>query len=408
MLAALYSQSCEAHNSTMHSISEPVLHCQKDAFSLPEDLHYLNCAYMSPISKAVEAAGLRGLQRKAVPTHIPPEAFFTDSQILRQRFAALVNAPAARIAIIPAASYGIATVAKNLELQAGQNIVVSQAQFPSNVYAWRHFEQQGVIIRTVAAAQAKHYPGRGRDWNQALLEAIDEATAVVALPHVHWADGTLFDLEAIGAKARQVGAALIIDGTQSVGALPFDVAAVQPDALIVAGYKWLMGPYGLGLAYYGPRFDQGSPLEDSWITRRGSEDFSRLVEYQDAYAEGAARFDMGERSNPILIPMLIQALDDIAERGVAAIQHYCAQLLQGVADEIGALGYQLEDAQYRSSHLFGIRLGEAVDMAKLQAALLRHNIATSLRGDALRVSPNVYNDAEDMAALLQALREARG
>jgi selenocysteine lyase/cysteine desulfurase len=380
-----------------------MLTCQKDLFSLPDDLHYLNGAYMSPLSKAVEAAGIRGIAQKAVPSRIRPDDFFAQSDLARDRFAAIVNADPRRVAIIPAASYGMSTVARNLHPQPGQHIVILHEQFPSNVYPWRAFRQRGVHLTTVAPSGADE---RGKQWNENILEAITADTAIVALGHVHWTDGTRFDLETIGQRARDVGAALVIDGTQSVGALPFDVQQLQPDALIVAGYKWLMGPYGTGLAYYGERFDHGTPLEDNWIARQGSEDFSRLVDYQDHYAPGAVRFDMGERSNPVLIPMLLRAMEDVLDRGVSRIQDYCADLVRRVLPEIANLGYQVEDEAWRASHLFGIRLPPEVSLERLHEALSQQNVMVSMRGDAVRVSPNVYNDPSDMDALVQALRQA--
>jgi selenocysteine lyase/cysteine desulfurase len=380
-----------------------MLTCQKHRFSLPDDLHYLNGAYMSPLSKAVQEAGQRGIMRKAVPSQISPDDFFTESNLARERFAALVNADPNRVAIIPAASYGIATVARNLTAEAGQKIVVLHEQFPSNVYAWRQFRERGVEVITVHPPESQQ---RGQDWNERLLESITPDTALVALSHVHWTDGTRFDLVTIGKRAREVGAALVIDGTQSVGALPFDVQTIQPDALIVAGYKWLMGPYSIGFAYYGERFDQGTPLEDNWIARRGSEDFSRLVDYQDAYAAGAVRFDVGERSNPILLPMMIAALDDIHERGVSRIQAYCAALTQDFIEAAAALGYRVEDRAWRAAHLLGLRLPAGVQLEPLTASLSQRQVTVSVRGDAVRVSPNVYNDDADMAALLDALQAA--
>ena len=380
-----------------------MLTCQRDRFSLPDDLHYLNGAYMSPLSKAVEAAGIRGIAQKAVPSRIRPDDFFTQSDLARERFAAIVNADPQRVAIIPAASYGISTVARNLSPQPGQHIVILHDQFPSNVYPWRGFRVRGVHLTTVAPGS----PGeRGKQWNEHILEAITADTAIVALGHVHWTDGTRFDLETIGQRARDVGAALIIDGTQSIGALPFDVQQLQPDALIVAGYKWLMGPYGIGLAYYGKRFDHGTPLEDNWIARQGSEQFSRLVDYQDDYAPGAVRFDVGERSNPILLPMLVQAMEDVLDRGVSRIQDYCTDLVRRVLPDICALGYQVEDEAWRASHLFGIRLPQDVSLERLNDALSQQNVMVSVRGDAVRVSPNVYNDHSDMEALVLALRQA--
>ncbi len=380
-----------------------MLTCQRDLFSLPDDLHYLNGAYMSPLSKAVEAAGIRGMAQKAVPSRIRPDDFFTHCDLARERFATLVNADPQRVAIIPAASYGMSTVARNLNPQPGEHIVILHEQFPSNVYAWRGFRGRGVHLTSVAPSGPDE---RGKQWNENILEAITSDTAIVALGHVHWTDGTRFDLETIGQRARDVGAALIIDGTQSIGALPFDVQQLQPDALIVAGYKWLMGPYGIGLAYYGERFDHGTPIEDGWIARQGSEDFSRLVDYQDSYASGAVRFDMGERSNPILIPMLVQAMEDVLDRGVSRIQDYCADLVRSVLPDICNLGYQVEDEAWRASHLLGIRLPPEVSLERLNEALSQQHVMVSVRGDAVRVSPNVYNDRSDMDALVQALRQA--
>ena len=126
----------------------------------------------------------------------------------------------------------------------------------------------------------------------------------------------VFELAEIGARCREVGAALVVDGTQSVGAMPFDWDAIQPDALVCAGYKWLLGGYGMGVMVLGDRFADGQPLEENWIGRAGSDNFSGLTSYEDAYAPGAVRFDVGERSNPILVPMLAAGIDERIRRDI--------------------------------------------------------------------------------------------
>lgn len=381
-----------------------MLSCQKSRFALPDDEHYLNCAYMSPLSTAVEAAGVAGVARKRVPSRLTPADFFTESARARELFARLINAPdPARVAIIPAASYGLAVAARNLPVAAGQNIVVTHEQFPANVHAWRKVAGAGpgVELRTVRPPDAPE--GRGREWNARLLDAIDTRTAVVALGHVHWTDGTKFDLQAIGRRAREVGAALVVDGTQSVGALPFDTAAIQPDALVCATYKWLMGPYSLGFAYLGPRFDGGEPLEETWIGRAGSENFKDLVNYRDDYQPGAARYDVGERTNFALMPMAIAALEQVLEWQPARIQDYCAALTGDLMTQVGALGYQVEDAAWRGAHLFGLRAPAGADITAVGDRLRAHKVHVSLRGSAIRVAPHVYNDRRDIDALVAAL-----
>ncbi|HET7229690.1 MAG TPA: aminotransferase class V-fold PLP-dependent enzyme [Longimicrobium sp.] len=384
-----------------------MLSCQRDLVHLPEGLHYLNCAYMGPLLKSVEEAGIEGIRRRRDPTSLTPADFFTGADRARALFGELVNAPAERISLVPSVSYAIAIVARNLELRRENNVVVARGQFPSNVYSWRRLcAEAGAELRTVDPPDLVE--GRGDGWNRRLLEAIDSSTALVALGNVHWADGTRFDLVRIGRRAREVGALLVVDGTQSVGAMPFDVARVRPDVLVCAGYKWLLGPYSLGAAYFGERFDGAAPLEETWLGRRDSQDFARLVDYADEYQPGGARFDMGERSNFTLMPMLTAALEQILAWGPANVQDYCRELTRGLLAEARALGCAVEDEPWTGTHLFGIRTPPGIDAARLQQALAERRVSVSLRGDAVRVAPNVYNTPDDVAALADALRAARG
>jgi selenocysteine lyase/cysteine desulfurase len=380
-----------------------MLSCQRDLFHLPDGLHYLNCAYLAPLLKSVEEAGIAAIRRRRDPSGITPDAWFTDSDRARGLFGRLVNCEPERVSLVPAVSYAIATAVKNLRPRAGQNVVVARGQFPSNVYGWRRLcAESGASLRAVDPPVA--CAGRGESWNLRLLDAIDAHTALVALGNVHWADGTRFDLERIGRRAREVGALLVVDGSQSVGAMPFDVAAVRPDVLVCAGYKWLLGPYSLGAAYFGERCDGWAPLEETWLGRRGSEDFTRLVDYADHYQPGAARFDVGERSNFTLMPMLIAALEQVLAWGPENVQACCRELTRGLLDEARSLGWAVEDEPWRGAHLFGLRAPAGADPARLQAALRERRVAVSLRGDAVRVAPNAYNTPEDCAALADALR----
>jgi selenocysteine lyase/cysteine desulfurase len=379
---------------------------KRHLFSLPEGEHYLNCAYLGPLGKPVEEAAIQALIRRRDPTQIRAEDFFNDADRARELFARLIHAPdPSRVALIPSASYGIATVVKNTELRAEQNVVIAQAQFPSNVYGWRRLcADTGAELRTVQPPHGS--PRRGEEWSARLLEAIDGGTALVALDSVHWADGTFFDLERIGERAREVGAMLVIDGSQSVGALPFDVGKVRPDALVCVSYKHLLGPYALSTMWLGPRFDGGRPLEETWLGRSGSEDFSGLVDYQNEYQPGAVRYDMGERSAFVLMQMLIAALEMIQSWGPEFVQRYCRGLMADAVEEARGMGYVVEDEAWRGWHMFGLRLPESVDPARLAGLLRERRVAVSVRGDAVRVAPNVYNEPADVDALMDALRVA--
>jgi selenocysteine lyase/cysteine desulfurase len=382
----------------------PVLVCKRSRFALPDGVHYLNCAYMAPLARAVRTAGIAGIDRRAAPHLIRPADFFDESDQIRCLFSRLVNAADPnRVAIIPSVSYGLATVARNAPVSRGQSIVVLEEQFPSNVYAWRRLcAERGAELKVVKAPDDAH-GSRGIAWNARVLAAIDHRTAVVALPHVHWTDGTLFDLERIGERARECRAWLAVDGTQSVGALPFDVQRIRPDALVCAGYKWLLGPYSVGLAYYGPALDDGVPIEENWITRRSSESFAELVRYRDEYQPGAIRYDVGERSNFTLLPMLAAALELVLSWTVSGIQTYCRSLTDEPTRVLRERGYRIEVERRRGGHLFGVRMRHPAEAERLTERLRHRQVSVSMRGDAIRISPHLYNDATDMDALLDAL-----
>ena len=177
------------------------LKLQRARFTLPSQVTYLNCAYMSPLLKAGEKQGIAGILKKRNPVSVSPQDFFTDTERLRKEFAKLIQAEASRIVIIPSVSYGMANVMNNLNVSASDNIVVAAEQFPSNYYPWQRLQADtGVQIKIISAPQTQ--TNRGKQWNQRLLEAIDNNTRLVALGHVHWADGTRFNLKAIRARTR--------------------------------------------------------------------------------------------------------------------------------------------------------------------------------------------------------------
>ncbi len=382
-----------------------MLNHQKDLFNLPEDITYLNCSYMAPMLKSVAEVGVRNVYMKDDPTVVKPEDFFNNTSGLRKEFAKLINAQDERsCAIVPSVSYAMANVAKNLKAGKGDNIVIADEQFPSNVYAWKALEKEkGIQLKYVTPPLVKE--GRGKLWNELILDTIDSSTKLVATGHVHWADGTKFDLKRIRERADEVGALLVIDGTQSIGALPFDVQEFRPDAVVAAGYKWMMGPYATGVAYFGDYFKDGSPVENNWMNRLNSENFQNLINYQDEYQPGSIRYEVGESANFILTPMLTRAIQQVNEWGPENIQDYCNQLTVPYLKELKALGFQVEDEEYRGQHLFGLRLPEYLDMEAIKSKLLQEHIYVSVRGTSIRVSPHLYNAEDDFEKLVSTFQK---
>lgn len=374
--------------------------CQRHLFDIPQEVAYFNCGYMSPLLRSVREAGERGMASEGRPWEVHPEHFFTQSEEARGLFGALVGASADEVAIVPSVSYGIAVAAANVALARGQRIVVLSEQFPSNLYAWRALAaERGAEMAAVAR------PADG-DWTAAVLESLDERTAVAALPNCHWTDGALVDLVRVAERCRELGAALVLDLTQSLGALPFDVGAVRPDFAVCAAYKWLLGPYSLGFMYVAPHRHGGRPLEHSWITRAGSEDFAGLVSYRDDFQPGARRFDVGERSNFTLLPMAMAALRQLHAWGVPEIARTLGALTARIAENARALGLTAGADHLRAPHFLGLRFPAGAPDA-LPVRLAREGVYVSVRGSAMRVTPHLWiseRDVERLLAVLAALR----
>ena len=375
---------------------------QRHLFDIPEDVAYLNCAYMGPLMHAVVEAGDRGVRAKARPWGISADDFFADGERSRELFARIIDADAEGVALVPSASYALSCAARNIEVGAGDRIVILAEQFPSIVYTWREVAStRGASLVTVARPPDD-------DWSRAVLEAIDERTATVVLPHCHWTDGGLLDLVRVGARCREAGAALVLDLTQSAGAFRFDAAAIRPDYVACAGYKWLLGPYSLGYLWVAPEHRDGRPIEFNWIGRAGAEDFARLIDYRDEYQPGARRFDVGERSNFILVPMLNAALEQILEWGVGAIEATLSARNADIAARAAGLGLGSAPAALRAAHFLGLRFPGGGPPAGLLAALAEERVYVSIRGDSMRVTPHLYNTDEDVDRLFAALERTLG
>ena len=373
----------------------------QEQFDLEPGIHFLNCAYMSPLPKAVREAGYTSIDRKARPYRVSVEDFFDPVADARTLFARLINTgDPDRIAIIPSVSYGMANVAANVKLGRGDKVLILEDQFPSNVYPWMELLHAPGDLITIPKPEGGNI---SEAWTDRVIDAIDHGTRIVALPHVHWACGTRIDLVPIGARCREVGALFIIDGTQSIGAMDFDQEKVQADVVVSAGYKWLMGPYGIGAAYYGPWFDDKRPVEHNWINRVNSEDFKGLVNYQPVLRPKGLKFAMGEQSNFILIAMFRKALELVLGWGTHRIQAHCREISGPAISGLREAGFPVPAPGQTGNHLFGIGLSRGMDPERLKKAMAAHNLFVSFRGNQVRVSPHLYNTPDDFEVLKEVL-----
>ncbi len=252
-------------------------------FDIPRDICYLNAAYMTPQPRDVVAAAIRGATRRSQPWQITPPDFFNEVETLRAAFAGQVGCASDNIAIVPSAGYGVSCAANNLPTRQGDVILALRDQFPSNYYAWRRQAlATGAEFHTVSK-------GAGQSWTDALLEAIElrgDNIAIATLEGHHWASAELIDLETVLPALRKVGARVVLDLTQSIGAFPINISRLAPDFMVSSGYKWQFCPYGVAFLYVDEQYFDGVPIEEAWMDRAGAEDFSRLSDIYRSLSTG--------------------------------------------------------------------------------------------------------------------------
>jgi selenocysteine lyase/cysteine desulfurase len=377
-----------------------MIKCQKHLFSLDTSEYYLNCAYKSPLLKNGELLAIQALKKERNPSYLKPFDYFNISEEIRTEFSKIINSNKDEVAIIPSSSYGFANVFNNLKINGNKAITVEN-EFPSGYFSIKKWcSEKNIQLETI-----KRNNLSAQDWNKKIINSIDSDTSVVIISSVHWMNGTKFDLKKIGEKCKNNNTFFIVDGTQSVGALSIDVKDFKIDALICAGYKWLFGPYSMALGYYSSKFNDGIPIEESWMNRTNAQDFSNLTEYDSKYKPMAGRYNVGETTNFILSPIMLNGLKQINSWGINNIESYCKKLSKIVISELSPLGIAFENENYFTYHLFSLGLPKHLNLLTFKKILEKKKIRVSIRGANLRVSINVFNDEKDIEKLVETVKE---
>ncbi|WP_246676191.1 aminotransferase class V-fold PLP-dependent enzyme [Mesorhizobium sp. B2-3-2] len=379
---------------------DAMLSCQRDLFSIPRDTAYLDAAYMSPIPIAAVAAGEAGVRVKAEPWKMTIASYYDEVEEARQLAASMVGADADEIAIVAATSYGMAIAAANVPVPAGSAILLMENEHTSHRYVWYDLAQ-----RAGACVDIVPQPADG-DWTSAIVSAIQNssrAIAVVAGTLVHWFEGMAIDLEAVAAATRAAGASLVVDGTQWVGAIPFDVRRVRPDFLVFATYKFLLGPYRLAFLYADRHWHtEGRTLEHHSWNRMGGDksDFYKVAVAE--FLPGARRFDMGERSDFAVLPIAIAAMKLIRGWTIERVFERLRHLNELVWAQAESRGLPVARPRHPTPHIAILDIGDRLAPDAAQE-LKRGDVHVTLRGTKMRVSPHVYNDEADIGRLFECL-----
>jgi selenocysteine lyase/cysteine desulfurase len=347
-----------------------------------------------------EAALAAAVELRRNPSLIRNEYHFTFPDAYRRAIGALVNADPDTVSLVDSATAGTMILANGLDWRDGDEVVIPKAEFPSNRLPWQHLGRRGVTLREIDL-------GTGPDRETRLAEALSARTRVLQVSWVSFTDGRRLDLAPLAAACRDRNVLLAVDGSQGVGGLPFDMAAAGCDVLLGAGYKWLLGPYGLGYVVIRPglaeRLDVGNV---NWFATRQSERFDRLADLPLAPRPGAMRFDMNEPANFFNVAAGTAAARYVAEVTPAAIEAHARALLDRLIAGLPAGWTPLSaDAPLRSNILC-FRGPDEKTTDRALAHLRARRVALSAREGALRVSPHVYNTESDVDRLLEVLAES--
>tara|TARA_A100001388_G_C28728166_1_gene480079 strand:- start:122 stop:1273 length:1152 start_codon:yes stop_codon:yes gene_type:complete len=373
--------------------------CQRNLFNIPDEIVYLNTAYISPLSLKVEKAINKGCKLETEPWKIDPEFhFFHQIKETKIIFSNLFNISYKNVSLIPSASYGISTAANNIKLTKTKNkILILKDQFPSNVYPWMELskKQEGIleIIDDLNETTL----------TEEIINKISEEVAVVAIPNIRWTDGYIIDLKKVSDACKKFDVNLILDLTQSAGAMQIDLKEINPEFAIIANYKWMLGPYSTGFLYISDKFIDGVPLEETWIGRKNSQDFSKLTDYQSLYNSDSIRFDMGQRANFSLLPGVKAALEQLHDWSIRKIENTLYQNNLIICKGLSELGFEILSEKNRAPHFISARL-PGYDGNLFINILKKNKIFISERSGFLRITPHLWNNEEDFFKLINCLK----
>ena len=336
-----------------------MLPSQRHLFDMPREICYLNAAAWSPLPLIAVEAGRIGAARKARPWELADS--FQQTQIERARSAAaqLINAEPDDVALISSVGYGVSTAAKVLDLPSGSRILVLDRDHTSPVLEWMARADEGLI-----------------------------------------------DLERVQAALRPQGGQLLVDATHAAAVEDLDVARLDPDFLIFPTYKWLLGPYGRAFLYIAKRHQNGIPLEQTSYGRKRVQSTDKVYFSDLDYVDNARRFDMGERDFFVSLDVAATSMELILSWGLEAIRERLAMLTTEIetglrADDV-PVHMLRRDLRAPNILSLGFPNGMPEDLPERLAAA---RVYAAVRLGRLRISPHVYNNEEDCARCVAALRD---
>jgi len=365
-----------------------------------ENRVYLDCANHGPFPRATIRAVEQALELKKYPERITNELYFELPAEARAAVAQLIGARPTEIALTTGATDGVNAVVRGLAWQPGDEIVLPAGEFPANYYPWKSLERRGLRVREVAPADGRFLTADD------LLAALSPRTRLVAASFVGYADANRIDIARLGAACRARGVYLFVDASQAAGALDFHVHDLRCDFLTSCGYKWLLSPYGTGFFYVREELVEELDVAGiNWLSVEGAVNFNQLPREGWRLESGARRWDAAEVSSFLNLSAMKASVEFLLRVGVAGIERHARALSQQIVDRLPrdrcVLRSPTEPGRRGTFVVVSARTAERT--AELWQTLRQRNIFVSLRQNALRIAPNIYNREWEIERLLEVL-----
>ncbi len=372
-------------------------------FELPAGMTYLNTSSHAPMLRGVLAAGQAVLARSGTPWSGTDADWNAGVERVRALAARWLDGDVEGVAFVPSAAYGIAVAARNLPLSGGGDaVLVLDGQFPSNLLVW----QQRCMETGARIVVARREPGQ--DWTDAVLATLerDAGIRIATLPQAHWHDGAMLDLDRIAPQVRARGAGLVLDLSQSLGALAVDLARWRPDFVVSVGYKWLLGVTGLSLLWAAPHWrEHGVSIEQHWSARDAHAVWRFDPQVIPPYRAGARRFDAGGVIELQRLKMFEAALLHLQAWGARAVLAHLRATTDALDAALDDVGLSSWNTTLHAPHFTGLRPPQE-RFSTVVAALREANIACTARYGVLRIAPHLHVAPTDMQRVVGVLARA--
>jgi cysteine desulfurase / selenocysteine lyase len=376
----------------------------KDEWYPIEDATYLNFAAHAAIPRVALNAVQASVAAKRRPHIVDDQSFFSVARSLRQTLATLIGASQDDIALTNGAGAGLAMIAYALKWSADDEVIIAGGEFPAHYATWKPMEaREGIEV------QITHPQGQFMQAGD-LIAAMTPRTRVISVSHVRFDDGSILDASSLAAACKRNGTLLVLDVSQSCGAIPMDVRSLGADFIVCAGYKYLLSPWGTGFLWSKPEnVDLLRPGPYNWLSQ-DVESFARLNYVDPRPARTLSRWDAAEASSIYNFNLTVmEASARFVLNATPALIHDHNQSLINYFFERLPDGYRLASPRLASHRgVFGcIEVGSRSNTESLYQLLRDEQFVVALREGKIRVAPHLLNSTQDMDRLLVSLAKVR-